>query len=60
MFDKVNSYVHGRFVEPVKGLFVDKIDPRNRHKLNDVASSRPQDVKLAIASAFSTLKTTCG
>ena len=57
MFEKVKSYVHGRYVEPVEGAYVDKIDPRSGIKLSEVASSGARDVELAIESASSTLQT---
>jgi len=56
MFEKVKSYVHGRYSEPVEGAYVDKIDPRSGLKLSEVANSDARDVELAIESASSALQ----
>ncbi len=51
MFDKTNSFIDGRTTPPLDGQYVDKIDPRTGEKLNEVASSGPADVAIAIDSA---------
>ncbi|MGY2340586.1 aldehyde dehydrogenase family protein [Pseudomonas sp. SDO5532_S415] len=57
MFDRTNSFIDGRITPPLDGQYVDKIDPRTGEKLNEVASSSPADVAIAIDSAASALQT---
>ncbi|MGY2189746.1 NAD/NADP-dependent betaine aldehyde dehydrogenase [compost metagenome] len=56
MFDRTNSFIGGRISPPLNGEYVDKIDPRTGEKLNEVASSGPADVAIAIDSAAAALQ----
>ena len=56
MFEKTNSFIDGRCVPPLDGRYEDKIDPRTGEKLNEVASSGPADVAIAIDSAAAALQ----
>ncbi|AHZ73136.1 MULTISPECIES: aldehyde dehydrogenase [Pseudomonas] len=56
MFEQTNSFIDGRSVPPLDGQYEDKIDPRTGEKLNEVASSGPADVAIAIDSAAAALQ----
>lgn len=47
------SYVHGQSVEPLGGLYADKMDPRTGEKIRDVAQSEAADLHRAADSAAS-------
>ncbi|KPG98097.1 aldehyde dehydrogenase [Pseudomonas sp. RIT-PI-q] len=56
MFEQTHSFIDGRSVPPLDGQYEDKIDPRTGEKLNEVASSGPADVAIAIDSAAAALQ----
>ena len=53
--ERVLNYIGGRSVEPSTNEYIDKIDPRTNIKQKEVASSGPQDVDNAVATAAAAL-----
>lgn len=51
MTTTLDNYIAGRSVRPLAGRYLDKFDPRTTRKIQDVASSQPEDLDLAVESA---------
>lgn len=55
MSERTLSYIGGLEIEPAKGQYAEKLDPRTSTKIKDVANSGPEDVDLAVKSAMEAL-----
>ena len=50
-FPKIRNFINGKFVEPVRGKYLDNSEPATGKPYSQVADSDAQDVDLAVAAA---------
>jgi len=50
-FPRIKNFIHGQFVEPVGGKYLDNIEPATGKAYSQVADSGKEDVDLAVVAA---------